>query len=501
MKKILKVLTSKSLILSLLFIMQLVIIFFIFFYLVNDKIIGVYITLFFQIISVFVSLWIITNDDNPVYKMAWLIPVLAFPVFGTFFYLFYKQNNLSKKDRLLFTVIDNKRIEALSPYKKDDLENELEYLNNMGWPAFENTKSTFMRSGMEKLEYLLIDLKAATDFIFLEYFIIKKGQMFNELFSILVERAKAGVTVKVMYDDLGSADTLPRRFKKQMHDAGIEVIAFNPMKFRINFAMNYRDHRKVVVIDGKIGYTGGINIGDEYINKKARFGYWHDAAIRIEGEAVYSLTTTFLETWAFAHKSEDPNFSDFYRDYKVDTDGLVVPFADSPLDKNLNARNTYLYLINRAKHKIKIATPYLIMDNELLTALKLAALRGVDVSIIIPHIPDKKLVFIVTESYIPELVKAGVKVFRFTPGFIHSKLILIDDETGMVGTTNLDFRSLYLHFENNILVYDTESIIDMLTYFKDTLKACQLVTEDSLGNKNIFYRMLQAILKGFAPIL
>lgn len=501
MKKIIKFFTSKTFIIGTLLLIQLIFIFFLVNWLVNDNIIGVYVHAIFQILSFFIGLWIISNDDNPVYKIAWLIPILVFPVFGTFFYIFYQNINMSEKEKTLYFAISEKRISNLKAFAKEPITKEMSYLNNLGWQTFDNTTSHFITSGMEKLELLLEDLKKAEDFIFMEYFIITKGEMFNQMFDILIDKAKNGVKVKVIYDDFGSSDKLPRNFKKTMKNAGIEVIAFNPMRLHINFAMNYRDHRKIVVIDGKIGYTGGINIGDEYINKKERFGYWHDAAIRIEGEAVFSLTTTFLEIWSFSKREDNPNFQEYYRNYKVESDGLVLPFADSPLDNDETTRNVYLYLIGRAKKRIWVATPYLILDNELITALKLAALSGVDVSIIIPHIPDKKLVYIVTQSYIPELVRAGVKVYRFTPGFIHSKLIIIDDDAGIVGTSNLDFRSLYLHFENNILIYNTNSLKDMHKYFTETLSLCSLVTKNNLKKRNIFYRILQALLKGFSPLL
>lgn len=500
MKKLLKFLTSKVFIIGMLLLIQLAFIFFVFNRLLSDSVIGIYVHTAFQVLSVIVGLHIISNDDNPVYKIAWLIPTMVFPVFGTFFYIFYQNNNISKSQLSLHFGITKKRFEILKDFPMNKNTREISYLSKGGWPGYENTNSYFMPSGEEKLKNLLIDLEKAEDFIFLEYFIITDGVMFNDIFDILKKKARQGVTVKVLYDDFGSADRLPRGFRKNMEEAGAKIAAFNPMKFQINFAMNYRDHRKIVIIDGKVGYTGGINIGDEYTNKKERFGYWHDAAIKIEGQAVWSLTLTFLESWAFTTKT-DPLFEKYFRDYKVKTDGLVLPFADSPLDKDLTTRNTYLYLIGRAKDKIWVTSPYLILDNELLTALKLAALSGVDVSIIIPHIPDKKLVYIVTQSYIPELVEAGVKIYRFTPGFIHSKLILVDDEVAIVGTSNLDFRSLYLHYENNILLYNTKSLKDINDYFTNTLDVCHLVTKDNLKKRGLFYRMLQAILKGFAPLL
>lgn len=500
MRKILKLLTSKVAIISLLLLVQLAFAFFLVDRLVNDKTIGIPAHFAFQILAIIISLVIISNDDNPLYKISWLVPIIAFPVFGTFFYIFYHSNNISKRKLKRHFNITDMRRDLLKDYPIDKETREISYLGKSGWPAYENTNSIFIPSGEEKLDKLLVDLKKAEDFIFLEYFIITKGEMYTAIFDILKERAAAGVTVKVMYDDFGSADNLPRGFKKDMLASGIKTSAFNPMRFHINFAMNYRDHRKIVVIDGKIGYTGGINIGDEYTNVKERFGFWHDAAIKIEGEAVWSLSLTFLESWAFSTKSE-PLFEKYRRIHKVESNGLVLPFSDSPLDKDLTTRNTYLYLIGRAKRKVWVTTPYLILDNELVTALKLAALSGVDVSIIIPHIPDKKLVYIVTQSYIPELVEADVKIYRFTPGFIHSKLLLVDDEVAIVGTSNLDFRSLYLHYENNILLYNTSSINEMIDYFKSTLEVCTLVTKEKLPKHNILYRMLQAILKGFAPML
>ncbi|NLK12353.1 MAG: cardiolipin synthase, partial [Candidatus Phytoplasma sp.] len=261
------------------------------------------------------------------------------------------------------------------------------------------------------------------------------------------------------------------------------------------------DHRKIVVIDGKIGYTGGINIGDEYINEKKRFGHWNDAAIRLEGDAVWSLTVLFLENWRF-ETHEKTDYQKYYVNYQSKKpEGLYIPFGDLPLDSNLVSKNIYLSLIGAAKKRLYIATPYLILDNELVTALTLAASSGVDVNIVIPGIPDKKMVYMVTESYVPDLLSAGVKVYKYNPGFIHSKIIVCDDEAAMIGTSNLDYRSLYLHFENNVFLYNTQTIDDMVTYFKETIKDSSLVSAKEIKKRNIFYRALQTILRAFSPLL
>lgn len=502
MKKFIKFLTSKTFIIGIFLLFQLFFLFFLVYKLSNDSLVGIYVHILFAILAGLIVLNIISSNENPTYKLAWIVPVLAFPIFGAFFYIFYHQSNLNKPTIKKHQMITSKRSNHLLNHNIFINEKETNYLNKTGWRYYENTQTKFFPSGEAKFEQLIIDLKTAEKFIFMEYFIMSNGYLFNEIINILIEKANQGVEVKIIYDDFGSADRLPYRFRQKMAKHNIEVINFNPMRIHLNFVMNYRDHRKIVVIDNKIGYTGGINIGDEYINKVERFGHWNDAAIKLEGEAVWSLTLTFIENWNFSVKKDKKlTFKNYYIPYKVKTDGIVAPFADNPVDNIHITRNLFLYLINSAKKDILITTPYLIFDNELNTALKLAVKSGIKVKIIIPKIPDKKLVYSVTEAYALELVEAGVEVYKYSPGFIHSKTLIVDSKKAIIGTTNLDYRSLYLHFENNVYLYNNSAINDMLNYFNNTLAKSELQTVDSLKRKNFIRKIIQAILTGFAPIL
>jgi len=500
-KRILRLLLSKTFIVGIFFLMQLFFLFFIIKRLIENDFIGIYFQTFFAVISFFTVFHILTSKDNPTYKIAWLIPVLSFPVFGTAFYVFYHGNNITKKTVNKYMNIISKRL----PQKNESnfLERKgINFLHKNGWQSYINSSTKFLASGIKKLENLIIDLKNAKKFIFLEYFILADGIMLEQILDVLIEKASQGVEVKILYDDFGCAGVLSSKTIKKIKKSNIDILSFNRMKLHINFGMNYRNHRKIVVIDNKIAYTGGINIGDEYLGLNPKFKKWHDAAVRIEGAAVWSLTLSFLETWNFSIKTSNKlNYNNYYSMHKVESDEIILPFSDSPIEKNNLTRNLYLHLINSAKKEILITTPYLIFDNEIFTSLKFAANSGIDVKIVIPKIADKKLVYLVTESYALDLIKEGVKIYKYSPGFIHSKLMVIDNKRALIGTTNLDFRSLYLHFENNIYLYESKTIDDIKNFILDAINESNLETYDSLFKKKLILRLLQATLKGFAPIL
>lgn len=500
MKKILKFLTSKVLIIGLFLLLQLLFLGFIVDKLIKNEMVGIYLQLFFNILSFFIILRIVSSDINPEYKISWIIPVLALPVFGTFFYLLYHQNNVTKKRKRIYNEIITDRNTLLNEIPNELDYKEIKYLNKNGWRYYRNSKINLLNSGEEKLESLIKDLKKAEKFIFLEYFIISKGKMFDKIIDVLIERAQSGVEVKIIYDDFGSANTIPFNFKRRMNSFGIEVVAFNPITFHLNFSMNYRTHRKIVVIDNKIAYTGGINIGDEYANYINRFGHWHDSSVRIEGEAVWSLTLIFLESWNFSNKIK-LTYTDYYKEYKVLSDQVIAPFADNPIEDRQITKSALLFLIGEARKEILISSPYLILDNEIVTALKLSAKSGVKVSIVLPKNPDKKLVYLVTESFALDLAKAGVNIYKYTPGFIHAKLYLFDGKKAIVGTSNLDFRSLYLHFENNVLVYNSPFLKEVEDYIIGSINVSELETVKSLTKKSAIIRILQAIIRGFSAML
>ncbi len=493
MKKLLRMLLSRTFLILLLILAQL----FFLFYILNYLSQFLYIQIINYTLSVLIVMYLLVKEENPIYKLTWIMPILIFPLFGGIFYIIYRQQNFSKKILTRYKNIDQERYRYMKHLENPLQTKTSKYLYKLNWPIYTNTKTEFLGSGELMYESMIKDLKNAKSYIFLEFFIINKGAMWDQILDILIDKAHVGVDVKLIYDDFGSS-TLPYQYHKKLKKFHIDVIPFNPMRLHLNFAMNYRDHRKIVVIDGKVGYTGGINIGDEYINKIQPFGHWHDAGIRLEGEAVWSLVLCFLENYRFQTGKKVDYLN--YQNTNIQTsDGYVAAFNDAPLDRELTSKNMYLSLITSATKSIDITTPYLIIDNELSEALKLASKSGVEVRIIIPYIPDKKLIFMVTESYVPELMQAGVKVYRYTPGFIHSKMMIVDGNEAMIGTCNLDFRSLYLHFENSVYLNQASTIKDMLNFYEDTINVSSKI--ESTVKKNIFYKLFQSFLRGFASLM
>ena len=463
-------------------------------------------------LSIIIVFIIINNKSNPSYKIAWIVPVMIFPIFGGLFYLLYGGNKLSTREKLKM-VIQN--IEMTNALKQDDeiikkigdksiyAKNQSEYiLNYAKCPVYNNTETTYFKIGEEKFEALLRELKKAEKFIFLEYFIIQEGKMFNSILEILEEKAKQGVDVRLIYDDVGCIVTLPHNYKNTLEAKGIKCRVFNPIKPFFTRRLNNRDHRKIVVIDGDVGFTGGINLADEYINEYEKHGYWKDAGIMLKGDAVWNLTVMFLSMWDYIdNKEEDyikfkPSKNKYYN-----SKGYVQPFDDSPLINEPIGETVYLNLINKAKDYIYINTPYLIIDNEMATALKIAAKSGVDIKIVTPYIPDKKFVHAVTKSYYESFIKDGIEIYEFTPGFMHAKTFVVDDEYGVVGSINLDFRSLYLHYECGVWLYKTESIKSMKDDYLETLKRCHKVTMDECKNTSSIRKVLRLIIRMFAPLL
>ena len=463
-------------------------------------------------LSIIIVFIIINNKSNPSYKIAWIVPVMIFPIFGGLFYLLYGGNKLSTREKLKM-VIQN--IEMTNSLKQDDeiikkigdksiyAKNQSEYiLNYAKCPVYNNTETTYFKIGEEKFEALLRELKKAEKFIFLEYFIIQEGKMFNSILEILEEKAKQGVDVRLIYDDVGCIVTLPHNYKNTLEAKGIKCRVFNPIKPFFTRRLNNRDHRKIVVIDGDVGFTGGINLADEYINEYEKHGYWKDAGIMLKGDAVWNLTVMFLSMWDYIdNKEEDyikfkPSKNKYYN-----SKGYVQPFDDSPLINEPIGETVYLNLINKAKDYIYINTPYLIIDNEMATALKIAAKSGVDIKIVTPYIPDKKFVHAVTKSYYESFIKDGIEIYEFTPGFMHAKTFVVDDEYGVVGSINLDFRSLYLHYECGVWLYKTDSIKSMKDDYLETLNRCHKVTMEECKNTSSIRKVLRLIIRMFAPLL
>lgn len=467
----------------------------------------------FTIISILVVLYIINKNDNPGYKLAWIVPILAFPLLGGILYLAMGDKKPARKMRKKLEMVEEftnpllyqnlkivKEIEEKNPL----VAGQIKYLQeSVGYPVYSNTQTEYYTIGEDYYASLLEELKKAKHFIFMEFFIVEEGLMWNSILEILEEKAKEGVDVRFMYDDVGCVSLLPFHYYKQLEAKGIKSIAINPFRPIFSVAMNNRDHRKIVVIDGCTGFTGGLNLADEYINKKERFGHWKDTGIMLKGDAVWSLTIMFLQMWN-ANRPTDDDYAKyrphFYYKEKLNGLGYVLPYGDSPLDSETTGENVYLNMINAATKYVYIFTPYLITDNEMMSALCLAAKRGVDVRIVTPGIPDKKLVFKLTQSYYPQLMKAGVKIYQYTPGFLHAKCVVSDDEVATVGTINFDYRSLYLHFENGIFLYKTKTVDKVKEDILATIEKSEQIHHGYLKH-GLVNDILRAILRLFAPMM
>jgi cardiolipin synthase len=352
--------------------------------------------------------------------------------------------------------------------------------NFTGFPVYSNTRQVYLDSGESYFKKVLEELEKAQHYIFLEFFILKEGHMLNSIMEILSRKAQNGLDVRVMYDDLGCFFTLPQDYPERLARQGIKCFAFNPVKPVVSTLQNNRDHRKIISIDGKVAFTGGLNLADEYINIVERFGHWKDSAIMLEGDGAWSLTLIFLQMWNLSNKENKDDYASFFpwKEGSIKGDeswGFVQPYADSPFDHEFVGEHVYIKIINKARDYVYINTPYLIVDDNLLSALTMAAKSGVDVRIITPHRWDKQIVAITSRSYYRRLVKAGVKVYEYTSGFNHGKSFVADDKIATVGTTNLDFRSLYLHFECGVLIYSSDQIAAIKEDFLRTVPISQEV--------------------------
>ncbi len=415
---------------------------------------SVFINALFRFVSIGILLYLIRKDENSAYKIAWMILIMGIPLFGGILYVM-------------------------------------------------NTKVTYYPVGEDMFASMLEDLKKAEHYIFLEYFIIQEGLMWDWILEILEQKVKEGVDVRLIYDDVGCVSLLPFHYAGMMEEKGIKCLAFNRFIPVVSLVMNNRDHRKIMVIDGHTAYNGGINLADEYINKKLRFGHWKDTGVRIHGDAVFNFTLMFLEVWN-AFKVPDLDYSIFrprrWHEEPFEGDGYVAPYADTPLDNEALGENVYINILNQAKDYVYIATPYLLISDEMENALCLAAKRGVDVRILMPGIPDKPTVFFMAKSYYPPLLKAGVQIYEYTPGFVHAKSYVCDDRIATVGTINMDFRSLYLHFECGTFLYGCKAVLDVKKDMEECFPQCHQV---SLGDcrQGLIGNLLTSVLRVLAPLM
>jgi cardiolipin synthase len=472
-----------------------------------------YVNLVFSALSIVVCLHIINKKEKAAYKLTWIFMIMIFPIFGGVMYIFFYFQSSSKKlrraveacDRHLrpFGLLTGDTLPVLKAEREDCLP-QVRYLQEYaGFPVFRHTQTEFFASGEAFFERLLPELEKAERYIFMEFFILRQGKMLDPILEIMERKAKQGLDIRLIYDDLGCFMSLPMDFKQTLEARGIQCIVFNPFKPILSSHQNNRDHRKIVSIDGKTAFTGGMNLADEYINAYEKYGHWKDAAIMIEGEAAWSMTLIFLNMWNLGKEQKDDPLCFYpWKDIPcaVPSDGYVQPYADSPVDDENVGEHVYIQIINNAKEYVYINTPYLVVDDNLLSALTLAAKSGVDVRIITPYRWDKWVVAITSRSYYRQLVMAGVKVYEYSGGFNHSKTFVSDDCVATVGTTNLDFRSLYLHFECGVWIYRSRAVQSVKEDFLKTIPGCHRITLADCA-RNAFQRLLQDVLRVFAPLM
>lgn len=470
----------------------------------------------FTILGALVVIYIINKRENTSFKLAWIVPVLVIPVFGMLFYLFVELDISSK--------LIAKRVGVLAretkPYleqeeavkrklKKESLRvcNLAVYMEEYGgFPIYDNTNVQYFASGEEKFEQLKKELLQAKRFIFMEYFIVERGIMWNAILEILEQKVKEGVEVRFMYDGMCCLTLLPYHYPRELEKKGIKAKMFAPIKPALSTYQNNRDHRKIVVIDGHTAFTGGINLADEYINQKKRFGYWKDTAIMLKGDAVKSFTILFLQMWNITERQPE-QYGKYFRDPEyfyppqLDMSGFVMPYGDSPLDHETVGENVYIDILYQARRYVHIMTPYLILDDDMVRALAYASQRGVETVIIMPHIPDKKYAYLLARTYYGELIDAGVEIYEFTPGFVHAKMFISDDEKAVVGTINLDYRSLYLHFECGVFMYKNAVVKDVERDYQKTLEQCQRITKEDCRKYPLRCQFAGKALRLMAPLM
>lgn len=466
-----------------------------------------------SLISALTVIWIVNQPTNPGFKLAWMVPITLIPVFGVLLYVFVETQmgtrlmnrmlNESSK-RIREYAVQNQEVYEEICKEDQQVGNLAKYLaDNGGFPAFRNEGIEYYPLGDDCFKVMVEELEKAKDFIFMEYFIVADGRMWNTILDILKRKVKEGVEVRFMYDGTCSVALLPHNYYKQLQQYGIQCKVFNQIKPALTTTQNNRDHRKITVIDGKTAFTGGINLADEYINEKERFGHWKDTALMVKGSAVRNFTWMFLQIWDIDIKNEP---YEKYLDVKSEkylptSKGYVIPYGDSPLDRENVGELVYMDIINTAKKYVHIMTPYLILDNEMVTALTYAAKRGVDVKIIMPDIPDKAYAFALAKTYYPELIRAGVKIYQYKPGFVHAKVFTSDDEKAVVGTINLDYRSLYLHFECAAFMYQVEEIDKIEQDFQETLEECRQITLEEYRKEKLGTRFYGRVLRLIAPLM
>jgi cardiolipin synthase len=471
-----------------------------------------------RLFAIVMLIYLFNDDMDNSAKLTWMFVMVLLPLPGALLLLFVKTNTGHRKikKRVEQSIEDTKDIISQDPAVMkalsedgEDTDDLVNYLNRSGcFPAFDGTETRFFPSGEAKFAAMLEELKKAEKFIFMEYFIIEEGYMWGEILRILVEKAEAGVDVRVMYDGMCEMSTLPMDYDDLLKAKGIKAKPFSPIRPMLSSHYNYRDHRKILVIDGKVGFTGGVNLADEYINEIERFGHWKDTAVMLKGNAVKSFTLMFLQMWNVTGKEPVTDLEQGYLPWMEDTgyvpenpSGYVIPYCDCPLDSDKVGEEIYMDIMNRAGKYVHFMTPYLILDGALENALRFTAKKGIDVKLILPGIPDKKAAYSLAKSHYKNLIRDGVKIYEYTPGFVHAKVCVSDNQKAVVGTINLDYRSLYHHFECATYMYKTDCIANIEEDFQETLAKCQEVTLETIKNETMYYKVMGKIMKFIAPLM
>ncbi len=471
---------------------------------------AIYLYFFLEIAGAATIMIIVANDRNSSYTIFWLIVMAILPVVGYLLFLFWGTTG--------FNSMESKKIRHNIRYSMDFLEQDPDvyddflvdhptrrrlgtYLANNGYPVYRNTRCSYYPVGELQFEQLISDLEQARKFIFLEYYIISEGELWDRIQDILIKKAKEGVEIRIMLDDFGSLRNLSDNFTKELRQEGIQAVRFNPVHVNVfTLLINYRNHQKIAIIDGNIGYTGGTNIADEYANIIRRLGHWKDCAIRLDGDAVWGLTVTFLQMWDAVNDSQS-NYCHYKPDPQCDGIGYYQPFADSPVNNPINpAAETYTQIIANAHQYVYITTPYLVVDNAMKDILCMAAKGGIDVRIVTPRIWDHWYVHMVTQSNYDDLLSGGVRIYEYTPGFIHSKIILSDDDNAVIGSINMDYRSFFLHFENAVWICGSPALQEIKNDLLHIFSVCQEIDLDTWRKRPLHIKVLQGFLRVFAPL-
>ncbi len=464
----------------------------------------------------FVSIFsIVSKDENPVFKLSWILVIMFVPIFGLPFFLFFGNKRVGRKVartmakyqehyerevRSVLPVPESSVASALASYSQN-LKRQSDYIaNTAGAPLWENTATTYFPLGEDAFKRILQEVQKATRFILFEYFIVEEGYMWSTMVSLLEQKIKEGVQVRLMYDDFGCIRGLPNNYEETLREKGFKVGVFNKLKPHLNAKLNYRDHRKLLIIDGHVGFTGGINFADEYINRKIKYGHWKDTTVMLQGDAVWNLTLMFFQQWIFT-TAEEIDLSEYTPRHRFPSDGFVQPFGDSPLDGENISEHAYIQIINHAQKYVWITTPYLIIDPQMATALNIAAQSGIDVRIITPKIPDKWYVHPVTRSNYLTLLAAGVRIFEYTPGFMHAKMFVSDDEVAIVGTANMDYRSFYMHFECGVAFFNSSIVKEVRNDIAQSLELCSEVSLFDEEKLSLNVRFGRSVLKLFSPLM